>query len=204
MNSNILKDPKKSAEPKLVFYPVPRCASATILTHLGFTPANFPYMQVSTTLVKDYHFKYTASFVRNPWERLLSAYAYYSLPGREGDYNGKLPSNFKNFVLNLEKNKEKCFVGCDFEIDANVSIKSHHIRPQSFFLNAPCDFIGRVENLQKDINILARKIGVKPKDLTLNLRKTNHKNYKSYYETSTKKIVEKLYACDIDTFKYTF
>ena len=195
---------KSEFKNKFIFFPVPRCASATILTHLGLIPSEVPYRQISTTLPKDYHFKYTATFVRNPWERLLSAYAYYSLPGKEKEFNGKLSSNFKNFVMMLEKNKEPCFSSSDFAVEANPVIKCHHLRPQSFIVNAPCDFIGKVEYLQKDVKIMSRKIGLNPSDVKINLRKTNHKNYASYYDTITKKVVEKFYGADIDKFKYTF
>ena len=189
---------------KFLFFPVPRCASATILTHLGLAPGKCEYRPVSTVEAKETHFSYTAAFVRNPWDRLVSAYSFLSIPGQEKRLKMKIPSSFKGFVELLCSDAEKCFAGAKFEISANPLMKDFYLRPQAFLLNEEIDFVGKYSKLQQDVNILSRKVQKPVSELSLHLRKTNHKNYSSYYDTKTKKSVEKLYAYDIDKWNFTF
>ena len=41
-------------------------------------------------------------------------------------------------------------------------------------------------------------------NLRINSSSSNGKEYKSFYNASTKALVEKIYECDIEMFKYTF
>mgnify|MGYP006279717631 CR=1 FL=1 len=68
--------------------------------------------------------------------------------------------------------------------------------------NLMVDFIGKVENLNEDIDKVFEIIGINGKIPHLN--KTKRKKYKKYYTEETKKIVEGLYKKDIENFGYTF
>jgi hypothetical protein len=137
---------------------------------------------------------YKFSFVRNPWTRLVSEYIF-------NDYISKF--GFKDFVFNN-------FPEVDYHDDAY-----RHIMPQYKFLydyqgNLLVDFVGRLENLQADFNIVCKKLGIENTKLPhLNSSKNNkalkeYKPYWEYYDDETKEFVAKFYQKDIQTFGYTF
>ena len=75
-----------------------------------------------------------------------------------------------------------------------------------FKLTEGCDFVGRCENLQNDLNVVCDKIKIKriilPTDTTL-LNTSKHEHYTEYYDDETIEIVAKRYATDIKQFGYT-
>ena len=129
------------------------------------------------------------SFVRNPYDRLLSAHKYLTGGyGNEGDTKlGKtLSSDFKYFVKN--------------------ELHMHHyghFTPMKYFLDYNIDFIGRFENFQEDFNIVCNKIGIQQQQLP-HQNKSEHKHYTEYYDEETKSIVAEKYAKDIEHFGYKF
>ena len=132
---------------------------------------------------------YKFSFVRNPWSRFLSEY-YYMIA------ESLLPPNFsfKDFCLHEDAIVE---YGWDY-----------HDKSQHEFIfdsngNSLVDFIGKLENLQEDFNIVCDKIGIPRKQLP-HENKTNHKHYTEYYDDETREIVAKKYAKDIEYFGYKF
>lgn len=64
------------------------------------------------------------------------------------------------------------------------------------------DYIGKFENIEEDFEKLQTILGIE--DNLPRLNKTDHKNYRLYYNENTKRIVEKLYFEDIMNFNYEF
>lgn len=130
------------------------------------------------------------SFVRNPYDRLLSAHKY--LTGGFGNLNDKkfgktISSNFKYFVKNQLKN----------------SMDWLHLYTMTDFLNDDLDFIGKMENIQQDFNTICDKIGIPRQELP-HTNKSKHKHYTEYYDDETREIVSEIYAEDIEKFGYKF
>jgi hypothetical protein len=128
------------------------------------------------------YFKFT--FVRNPWERIVSA------------------AKYKRMAL-------KQFLNYDFSSwqSRNLDPDRHRL-PQYDFLfddsgNKLIDFIGRFEKLQDDFNTVCDKIGI-PQQQLPHKNKTNHKHYTEYYDDETRDIVAERYAKDIEYFGYKF
>jgi hypothetical protein len=65
------------------------------------------------------------------------------------------------------------------------------------------DFVGRFEMFQADYDILCNRIELPLQQLP-HLNKSTHGHYSEYYDTETKELVGKLYAKDIELFKYKF
>ena len=135
------------------------------------------------------YFKF--AFVRNPWDRFLSEFAY-----RKRLHGKTFPCGFKEFLLHGHG-----------KVHRRAAIKQH-IRPQYEFVhdesgNQMVDFIGRFENQQEDFNHICNKLGLPHKELT-HENKSNHRPYWEYYDDESREIVAEKYAKDIEVFDYKF
>ena len=137
----------------------------------------------------DTYFKF--AFVRNPFERVVSVVKYLNKWYRENGVNKQF--EFKEFVSLL------------YDISTSIlpdTTDSSKYGSQYDFTKG-CDFIGRLENLQQDFNIVCDKIGIPRKELP-HRNKTNHKHYTEYYDNETLDMVATIYAKDIKYFGYKF
>jgi hypothetical protein len=151
----------------------------------------------------DRYFKFT--FIRNPWDRVFSAYNFLKKGGmnkidkRWAEANIALYENFDDFVsIGLQQPSIQ---------------KWRHFKPQSYFLLVPynrrlqVDFLGFFENIKNDFEYVANKLKMGDNAV---LRRDNvsypghNFNYKEFYTDKTRKIVSKVYARDIDIFGYNF
>jgi hypothetical protein len=180
------------------------------LSHL--TAAEYVSLGYLTQQDFDAYFKF--SFVRNPWDRLVSEYRYRGYPVRV---------DFKTFVF--EHLPERQF-----------SDLYTHIVPQYDFLHDEggkllVDFVGRYESLQADFDVVCSRLGLpatplphvngsgarRPPVRTLNdvkkllrrwlwnlERRHTFPHYTQYYDDETRDHVARLYRKDIEAFGYSF
>lgn len=174
------------------------------------------------------------AFVRNPWDKVLSAYShYYHLHS----------ADFEDFIVRLEKIVS--FVNENFVFDFNnVFYKDYsnlmistlnevtrdrilnphankvlwvdpHFFPQHFFIydesdNQLVDFIGRFESYEEDAQDTLDRLGVSchqdpdGRQIIPHLNNSTHKNYRDVYSLKTRDIVYNIFKKDIQTFDYTF
>ena len=129
------------------------------------------------------YFKF--AFVRNPWSRVLSWYLFLR--------TSKLPKrntsniSFKEFVNNKWRQET---------VWANEELLQYRFTQN-------CDFIGRLENIQEDFNVICDKIGISSQKLP-HINETNHKHYTEYYDDETRQIVAKALEKEIKYFNYKF
>jgi len=128
---------------------------------------------------------FSFSFIRNPWDRFVSSYAY--LVEKHNDEYEEYIKPFKSFK--------------DFAI--NGSTDSLHFRPQTYWIDAPLDFIGRFEELQSHFDGLCKKLSL-TSDILKNSNTTEHKHYSEYYDDESKNAVAEKYKEDIDCLGYSF
>ena len=65
------------------------------------------------------------------------------------------------------------------------------------------DFVGRFESLQSGFDEVCSRLQIEARALP-HVFKTNHALYVEHYDDETRKLVEQLYAADIDAFGYRF
>lgn len=142
--------------------------------------------------IKNYNKDYFSfSFVRNPWDRVVSAYHYMKQCKEKDRYKNIIKLNINDFLMRLE------------EFYLNIEL----LMPQSDFITNNqeilVDCVGRYEFFSDDVFQIFDKYKLKCVALP-NINKTRHSHYSDYYSIETKAIVKKLYERDIDFFYYTF
>ena len=183
-----------------LFMHIPKCGGKTIRQNLkvvnNFRCYNHHEFDLLPEDVVEKSFIF--SFVRNPWDRIVSLYCFwknstYLTDKNQSDYIVKNNLDFKSFVINL------------MQMDSIFYQKRHPMPYIDFFFMNPSniDFIGKFENFQEDFNVVCDKIGIPHQKLS-HVNKGKHKHYTEYYDEETKQIVAELYAKDIEYFGYTF
>jgi hypothetical protein len=135
---------------------------------------------------------FSFAFVRNPWDRMVSAYhrtdPHLLEQGRQvGIHLSGL--SFAEFLSRTER------------------IEHAHLREQAHFIcdrsgTVRVDYTGRFETIEQDFRSVCRRLGV---DLPLpRLNTSTHRDYRHYYDGETAAFVAKRYRRDIELFGYTF
>ena len=155
---------------------------------------------------RDY-FKFT--FVRNPWDRLVSLYfnkvdssrkalrSDLNPRGIEGRFYPGMP--FSEYIEAICRTPDK---------EANPHFRSQHlvICRQKGKKRIIADFVGRFENLEEDFSRVARQIGAP--SLELQHRAKSHrrqaKSLSEFYDVKLRDMVAERFREDIEVFGYSF
>jgi Sulfotransferase family len=129
------------------------------------------------------------AFVRNPWDRAISAYFY-------SRKCSQIPKDvlFKDYLrLEFSEMPEFVFV---------------HSQPIADIICGPggyryLDFIGRFEHLQRDFDHVCGVLGLEATTL-LHRHRTRHRPYMEYYDREGISLVRRKYRRDIEWFGYDF
>ena len=114
---------------------------------------------------------------------------------------------FRNKKNRLMIKKTQTFKEFSLNLVNSGWIKDTHFLPQSEFLcddsdNLLVDFVGKYENLKEDLKLISKKISINI-DIDQH-RKTDHLNYRKYYDKESKAIVENQFKTDLNLFNYSF
>jgi len=188
-------------EHKCIFVHITKTAGTSVAKSLfNYLPYHYTAIQYrviyGTETFNDY---YKFAFVRNPWDRVYSAYRYLKAGGWNDDDKQWSEENLHGYP---EFN--------DFIIDwlTPDNLNRHlHFKPQYEFLcdskdRILVDHIARFETLNEDFALIAEKLKLKTR-----LGKHNLNPAKGYQEIYTDKaidIVAEVYKKDIDMFAYQF
>ena len=199
---------------KFIFIHVPKCAGLTMSTlcrehGILIDPVNDDSKKLNKNFNTDVYtdkesetgIKFSYSFVRNPFDRLVSAWKCPWVTGDKVDDKWEVPfSNFTDFIRDFVLK----------ELNWNFFRWSHvmpYTDPRMKLFNSDgkklLSFIGKFENLQEDFNIVCDKIGI-PRQQLPHKNKSKHKHYTEYYDDETRQIVAEKYAKDIEMFGYEY
>ena len=208
-------------EYKFIFIHVAKCAGCSIRNVEWMRSKGFEkectghqtikcYEKKSSHLFDEY-FKF--AFVRNPWDRIVSAYE------DSPDTMEQIPE-FEKFVDILYKNKSFFHNKKSISWSSEIKIPNFpktliHFWPAHLCLRnkkgeLKMDFIGRFENLQKDFDEICESIGLPLCKLPhRNERKTKGRQrrtsfYKDLYNDKTINQVGEIYKDDIELFGYEY
>jgi chondroitin 4-sulfotransferase 11 len=142
--------------------------------------------------VKNDYFVFT--FVRNPFDRLISAWNMFV-------YKGKVESNFEKFI------KDR---GVGHLLYEDGKFTNDHWFPQSYYVEYEdgesfVDFTGKFENLKEDWPKVAKKFNINQNLYNVFLdNQSNHDYYRNYYTEELVSIVSDVYKRDLELFDYEF
>jgi hypothetical protein len=165
--------------------------------HANDTP--FESIELNTVRSQKYAKYFRFTFVRNPWDRLLSAWA--DKCGAESNVDLSrfgMPKGvpFAHFV--------------DAACELNDLYTDVHLRSQVDILHirGAClpDFIGRFENLKQDWErvLLALKLSKDRRVELPQMQRSAHEGYRKMYNQQMAQKVATRYARDIEFFGYSF
>lgn len=137
---------------------------------------------------------FTFSFVRNPWDRMVSLYNWCC----KGKYDFTIcqeaiaATDFSQFI------RGKCFKTVPAQIDYLTNAQNQVL----------VDFIGKQESIQEDFDYVCEKLQVPSTNMVKfkhNVRARSLNSYRDYYKTDEDiEIIKNQFISDIDYFKYKF
>jgi hypothetical protein len=180
-----------SEQYKCIFIEVPKTGSTSI-RHLLGQPLK-PHLnicQIKQSLpIERFETFFKFGFVRNPWDRAVSLYE------RNEGLQLKNQMSFDEFVGWLKFSSSTCQhplphrYQLDWFVDQNGDVI--------------VDFIGRLERLKMDWDLICTRLGL-PQELP-HLNKNNDRmHYSRYYNEKTRRIIQERFSVDIDYFGYEF
>lgn len=194
-----------SRENRVVFIHIPKNAGTSLYATFGMDVPENTHCPVTGYLASDaalFHDSFSFGFVRNPWDRMVSAFQYLKhKPISDDDKRWAAQTlapfeTFEDFMMALESARFR-----------NRVVGWRHFKPQWHFLtnwagHNAVNYVGRFENLAEEVDIIGNKIGVTPQ-LTIE-NSTQRKPYFNYYTPESRKRVAQIYAEDITRYGYTW
>ncbi|HOP10047.1 MAG TPA: sulfotransferase family 2 domain-containing protein [Oscillospiraceae bacterium] len=196
-------------EKEITYISVPKAACSSIKASMANRKFNDDY-SVHSVLRDKYetantHRKYFIfSFVRNPFDRLVSCYESKYHHDPKTTKSGKPQHLVYDYYLLGFLSKDK---GFDHFVKRVCMIPKRfaeeHFRSQylTLYRNGKCiaDFVGKFENLETDYEPIRQKYGFSP---LAHYNKTDKGNWMDYYTLKTAEMIYRKYRRDIETFGY--
>ena len=138
---------------------------------------------------------YTFTTIRNPLDRLVSAFFYLSQGGTnkgdEGDSKRfNISGSFDEFVYRMNS-------------DPKYYLRQQHLKPMMRYINNVeyIDHFIAFDNLEKElISLYKMIIGKEPLKIPHH-NSSKHKHFETYYTENTRKIVENIYREDVELYQ---
>jgi hypothetical protein len=185
---------------KVLFIHIPKSGGTSIASAIIGKPSGHPYLYEYYLANKNYtNTFYKFCVVRNPYDRLVSAYAHISK--RECNIEFKVLfkklniNSFDDLILNLDNPKTYQKI-----INTIVHFRSQH--ELIYHKTVKMDDIFRFE----EFDLIEEQLHKKIKN-EINLKKLNtspRKDYREYYNEYSISVVENIYKKDLEMFNYTF
>lgn len=134
------------------------------------------------------------SFVRNPWDKVLSHYNYRVATNQTG--MGDRHISFRDWVLRAYGSQ-----------DPRYYDQPRMFAPQAYWIcdenqRSLVDFVGRFESLTSDFAAVCQQIGVTR--ALPHLKQSRHSHYSDSYDAESRDCVARWFARDIEEFHYSY
>jgi len=184
----------------VLFVHVPKCAGTTIIRQ---KPLAYGHRSAQFFVWRDpalFAQSFTFGFVRNPFDRLVSAFHYLrsdKTSVRDGEFGRRAVgqyADFRDFVTDLRHGAVQ-----------RRTLGWVHFLPQTYYLcdrrgRVLVDMVGRTESFADDLERINARTG-------LDLRNTRERavardDWRAFYTPQTARHVATIYAADFETFGY--
>ncbi|WP_202593874.1 sulfotransferase family 2 domain-containing protein [Desulfohalovibrio reitneri] len=186
-----------------IFVHIPKCAGVSVCLALfgnlaGGHRTIREYAAIFSPREFRKFFKFTV--VRNPWDRLVSAFLFLKRGGMNEDDRRWAERHIARF------NDFPAFVSG--WLSPENARTYHHFRPQFDYLtldgqNLSVGYVARLETLGKDFGVISDKLGLRARLDRKNVNRAK-RPYREYYDEPSKRIVADVYAKDVEAFGYEF
>jgi hypothetical protein len=194
MRSNRLNSGNISLLRSCIFVHIPKCAGNTIKDCVGGFGQDSH--SKAKEIPKDFFDNfYSFSFVRNPWDRCLSAY-YYLFKG--GARNSQDFIDREEFVINYPNFYDFLIKG---GLDRAASNQTHFIPQVRFLEHRSFNFIGKVENIKKDMEIVCKNLKI---ECDLPHFNRSIRPSPSSYTPKMADVISRVYQEDIEEFGFSY
>ena len=184
----------------VLFVHVPKCAGTTIIRQI---PLAHGHRSAEFFLWRDpvlFERCFTFGFVRNPYDRLVSAFHYLrsdKTSVRDGEFGRRAVgqyADFREFVADLAhaRARWRCLGWV-------------HFLPQSYYLcdrhgKILVDYVGRTETFSEDLDRINEKTGLGLGNIRE--RAVERSSWRAFYSDATARLVEEIYAEDFEIFGF--
>ncbi|MBU8869694.1 MAG: sulfotransferase family protein [Gemmatimonadales bacterium] len=181
-----------------VFVHINKCGGISVEKALGFDVQMHPSLQeqqqlfLQTRTLEQWQSYFKFSFVRNPWDRLVSLYTF-----RRGKTPPQTLLPFSQWIRRVWEQE------LDHKAGGGRFLHWNQLDWLSVDGRLDMDFIGRVENMAADFATVCTRLGIDNPGLG-RYNTTQHRPYGSYYDAETRDLVARKYERDIEYFEYVF
>lgn len=194
-----------------LFIHVPKCAGKSLSKRLGGVTRGVPSHAPLSFFTNDVRAgRFAFGFVRNPWDRMVSAYVFITTktprPSDDADHRALATEiGFKRWLT-----ETGFFVGDELTWPEPPAVPFQK-RSQMYWLDG-CDFIGRTETIDADMQIIDAHIQ-RSRSLLYRLRfggkverrnTTRRSDYRQFYDAETHDFIAGHFAPEIARFGYRF
>jgi hypothetical protein len=157
--------------------------------------------------IEDWDERWKFTIIRNPFDRLVSAWRFACRPIAALKGQPKFDGSFEEFVrIAFDPTLPAHVHG--FTPDMRMYIKTHTapLVSEGYYLPL-MDFIGRYENYQQDVEYIMRELGhPNPSRIihTHKMRDRETPHYSTYYDSMTRELAERHYWADCEVYGYRF
>lgn len=172
-----------------------------IVTYIGHNGRLANYMTIAQYKRQHPHC-FAFAFVRNPYDRLVSAFHYLSKGGMNQEdqrdsveYVGEYQGDFRRFVLHALAGPEPPRI-----------FRQIHLRPQVDWLcdeygRIMVDYLGNCESIESAYGELKRRLGV-ALPAPSHKNKSDHRHYETYYDETLRALGARAYRNDFERLGY--
>jgi hypothetical protein len=194
---------------KCIFIHIPRVAGTSVKKALELEGrGHLPWQYYYLVYPEEWKSYMKFAVVRNPWDRMVSAYKYAKMQKSHWHDNINKISPHPDYDILHDKTFTQC---CEILQSNRDSLRHEVWHPQYFWIMKNednhfiqmIDYVLRFENLNSEFIDFCKKLNIG----LINLQQINpsqHSNYRQYYTQETRGIIENIYSRDIEVFNYCF
>ncbi|WP_300013132.1 sulfotransferase family 2 domain-containing protein [uncultured Roseobacter sp.] len=187
--------------PPAVFIRIRKTGSTSIVRGI-FKGRGVAHTVTGSSFPPEWKSRFVFAFVRNPFDRLVSSLEMFQTYPVKSEQDASIRSGLGlHDVMDVIEDDTIPIAG-----ETYVSkLRQHAIQMThgTYFLNE-ADFIGRFERFEKDCRHVYRQLGMEEPEIIPHRRNTPPRDYRSYFDKSTRSRAEQIFAEDLERFDYNF